>query len=131
MSQARCLLSAFMAMEAPSDDNPRPAKRARIAPLDPSTTTHECPDPPAILLLSLPGLLVHPPNHRYHVPYLFLSLRALRRCVAIEALDPGVECRAWAALAEVGMQVIEGGFSESGLAEYGWASGVEIEVSEQ
>ena len=84
--------------------------------------------PPAALLSSLPGLLIHPPNHKYYVLSLQLSLNALRRCLSLQALSPELECRAWTGLAEVGMRVVSGGFSQSSSEEHGWARGVEAEV---
>ncbi|KAH7924786.1 hypothetical protein BV22DRAFT_1034747 [Leucogyrophana mollusca] len=124
------------------DDNPRPVKRFRVAddleeipqpgpssplsapPLSPQASL--APLPPQVLLVSLPGILVHPPNHRYHAISLCISQRSLRQCLGLKALNPDVECRAWTALAEIGMKVIEGGFSESD--EHPWARGTEIEV---
>jgi hypothetical protein len=77
--------------------------------------------PPALLL---PSILLHPPTHPLHLRSLHLSLLALRRCLSLGAnaipLSPEEECRAWTALAEVGMRVIGGGFSEEA-----WAKGVE------
>lgn len=112
------------------DDNPRPQKRARPASHSSPHPTPQrplAPLPPAILLLSLPALLLHPPTHRHHAPSLALSLAALRRCLALRSLDPDVECRAWTALAEVGMLVVGGGFSQR-VEEHTWAQGVELEV---
>lgn len=102
------------------DDNPRPHKRIR------HSSDHLTPLPAAHLLLSLPGLLIHPPSHPLHPHSLHLSLIALRRCLTLKALTPELECRAWCALAEVGMRVIGGGFSTS--ADHMWATGVENEV---
>ena len=85
--------------------------------------------PPAILLVSLPSLLAHPPNHRYYIHSLVLSLTALRKCLALPALSPDIECRAWTGLAEIGMRVISGGISQS--EEHVWAKGIESEVSKQ
>ena len=84
------------------------------------------PIPPAILLVSLPSLLAHPPNHKYYVHSLVLSLTALRKCLTFPALPPDIECRAWTGLAELGMRVISGGFSQS--EEHDWARGIEQEV---
>lgn len=84
------------------------------------------PLPPAVLLVNLPSLLAHPPNHKYYVHSLVLSLNALRKCLELPALLPDIECRAWTGLAELGMRVIAGGFSQS--EEYGWATGIEAEV---
>ncbi|KAH9854482.1 hypothetical protein C2E23DRAFT_726704 [Lenzites betulinus] len=84
------------------------------------------PLPPAVLLVNLPSLLAHPPNHKYYVHSLVLSLSALRKCLAIPALLPDIECRAWTSLAELGMRVIAGGFSQD--EEHGWAAGIENEV---
>ncbi|KAM5538360.1 hypothetical protein V8D89_007962 [Ganoderma adspersum] len=84
------------------------------------------PIPTAILLVSLPALLAHPPNHKYYIHSLVLSLRALRKCLTLPALPPDIECRAWTGLAELGMRVIGGGFSQSD--EHFWARGIESEV---
>lgn len=84
------------------------------------------PIPPAILLVSLPSLLAHPPNHRFYIHSLVLSLTALRKCLALPALSPEIECRAWTGLAEIGMRVISGGMSQS--EEHVWAKGIESEV---
>ncbi|KAG6330390.1 hypothetical protein ID866_8699 [Astraeus odoratus] len=131
------------------DDNPRPHKRLRTdhpeaisatnssfrqtsSPLapptasDPLASCHLRPLPPQVLLLALPALLAHPPNHEKYGLSLFLSLKAIRMCLQLKALAPDIECHAWTTLAEVGMRVIESGFSTSG--EHGWASGIEAEV---
>lgn len=128
-----------------TDSNPRPTKRQRthstsrlqsqasssLSPppesSQPSTIPALRPLPPAILLLALPGLLAHPPTHPDFGFSLFLSLRALRQCLALPALAPDVECHAWMNLAEVGMRVMENGFC---AAEAGcdWAMGVDAEV---
>ncbi|KAJ7174626.1 hypothetical protein C8R46DRAFT_1252427 [Mycena filopes] len=112
------------------EDNPRPLKRARPQ-----------------LLLALPALLIHPPTHSGHKKSLAVSLLALRRCLGLPnpsgqlyaggndriqggraggpALDlsPPDECRAWCALAEIGLCVLEGGFGAEP-----WAAGVGSEV---
>ena len=126
------------------DDSPRPHKRARLdsspmmpssslstltsAPSSPSKSQGPClkPLPPAVLLVSLPSLLAHPPTHRLYVPSLCLSLCAFRRCLTIPALSPEIECRAWTGLAEIGMRIIGGGLHES--EECSWARGIEAEV---
>ncbi|OAX38109.1 hypothetical protein K503DRAFT_741672 [Rhizopogon vinicolor AM-OR11-026] len=128
-----------------SDSNPRPMKRQCTHTVSPSQTQASSslspppqssqptptpalrPLPPAILLLALPGLLAHPPTHPDFGFSLFISLRALRQCLALPALAPDVECRAWTNLAEVGMRVMENGFC---AAEAGcdWAIGVDAEV---
>ena len=82
--------------------------------------------PISILLVSLPALLAHPPNHKYYVHSLVLSLRAVRKCLTLPALPPDIECRAWTGLGELGMRVISGGFSQSD--EHVWAKGIESEV---
>ncbi|KAI9069691.1 hypothetical protein FKP32DRAFT_1586700 [Trametes sanguinea] len=84
------------------------------------------PLPPAVLLVSLPSILAHPPNHKHYVHSLILSLKALRKCLSLPALLPDIECRAWTGLAELGMRVIAGGFSQS--EEHPWAHGIESEV---
>ncbi|KDQ51183.1 hypothetical protein JAAARDRAFT_41451 [Jaapia argillacea MUCL 33604] len=111
------------------DDNPRPAKRQRNASVaedvssDLSSFTR-LPHP--ILLISMPALLVHPPSHRFHIQSLFSSLTAIRKCISMDSLNLDIECRAWTAFAELGMNVVAGGLSER---EYcSWAKGVEPEV---
>ncbi|KAJ3936138.1 MAG: hypothetical protein NXY57DRAFT_986899 [Lentinula lateritia] len=86
------------------------------------------PLPDSILLLSMPYILIHPPNHQLHAHSLCMSLLALRRCLKIPGLSPDVECRALTSLAEVGMIVIDGGFSQQEL--HVWANGIEPEVEE-
>ncbi|KAI0756062.1 hypothetical protein C8Q80DRAFT_1090902 [Daedaleopsis nitida] len=142
--------------DAKVDANPRPLKRQRIqstpepddghsdleplTPLPPSsdpalrpdfkrrTTSQEGlkPIPTALLLVSLPSLLSHPPNHKFYVHSLVLSLAALRKCLALPALSPDIECRAWTGMAELGMRVISGGWSQR--EENAWARGIELEV---
>ncbi|KAF9055616.1 hypothetical protein BJ165DRAFT_1427330 [Panaeolus papilionaceus] len=97
------------------DDNPRPCKRTKfssspeeIPPLAVPTTRL----PQHILLLSLPTLLQHPPGHRHHSRSLFLSLLALRKCLALGGLDVNAECRAWTELAELGFRI---GLDEPGI----------------
>ncbi|KAI0352218.1 hypothetical protein OH77DRAFT_1485975 [Trametes cingulata] len=96
------------------------------SPLKPPSQPELKPLPPAVLLVSLPALLAHPPNHKFYVHSLVLSLTALRKCLALPALSPDIECRAWTGLAELGMRVIAGGFSQS--EEHVWARGIEAEV---
>lgn len=134
------------------DDNSRPSKRQRVeeqpsSPILPSSSLTPPPSspialtedsssstdttlrclPPAVLLVSLPSLLAHPPNHRSYVQSLYLSLCALRKCLSLKELPPDIECRAWTSLAEVGMKVVQGGLTEDdGLP---WARTIEAEVS--
>ncbi|KAH8111978.1 hypothetical protein DFH11DRAFT_1512413 [Phellopilus nigrolimitatus] len=82
--------------------------------------------PPSVLLLALPNLLAVPPNHKSHITSYVLSLAALRKCLALGSLPPDVECRAWTALAEIGMKIVGAGWSQN--KHYPWASGLEIEV---
>ncbi|KIK70551.1 hypothetical protein GYMLUDRAFT_89575 [Collybiopsis luxurians FD-317 M1] len=86
------------------------------------------PLPAPVLLLSLPSILVHPTNHPMHAQSLSMSLLALRRCLEIPGLSPDIECRALTSLAEIGMIVIDGGFSQ--LEEHTWAHGIDAEVEE-
>ncbi|KAG2110691.1 hypothetical protein DEU56DRAFT_896675 [Suillus clintonianus] len=125
------------------DSHLRPAKRQRTMSISPSprprlSSLTPLPDspspkpalrplPPAIVLLALPGLLAHPPTHPDFGFSLFLSLRALRQCLALPALAPDIECHAWTSLAEVGMRVMESGFcSQEGGCD--WAVGIYAEV---
>ncbi len=62
--------------------------------------------------------------HQYHAQSVCLSLLALRRYLNLPNLTPEVECRA--ALVEVGMLVIGGGFSQND--DPLWARGIKIEV---
>ncbi|KAJ6447400.1 hypothetical protein C8R47DRAFT_1031335, partial [Mycena vitilis] len=124
------------------EENPRPQKRARTSPPADTRATKNGPENPihgAQLLLALPSLLVHPPTHPEHKKALFVSLLALRRCLGLP--NPGGrvqggrkggtvldlsqpdECRAWCALAEIGLCVLEGGFGAEA-----WAMGLETEV---
>ncbi|KII93109.1 hypothetical protein PLICRDRAFT_170892 [Plicaturopsis crispa FD-325 SS-3] len=95
------------------DDRPRPSKRPRL---------DLQPLPPAHLLLSLPRILSSNPELASpHV--LFLSLTALRHALTLpDPLSPELTCRAWTALAEVGMVVVERGISDP------WTNGLENEV---
>jgi hypothetical protein len=105
------------------DENPRPLKRQRpnpssssssplsSVPSTPSQLSSEAnltPLPPPHLLLALPPLLIHPPTHKNHIKSLFLAQRALRRCLELpeSQLDRDVECRAWTALAEIGLRCL-------------------------
>ena len=93
------------------DDNPRPSKRQRIS--SPSTSAIElAPLPHSTLLLSLPSLLLHPPNHRNHTRSLWLSLFALRKCLTLSSLEPYEECKALTEVAEIGFKI---GLTESGI----------------
>lgn len=127
-----------------ADASPRPYKRPRLdsspgmpssslssltsAPSSPTKSQNPRlkPLPPAVLLVSLPSLLAHPPTHPYYIPSLCLSLCALRRCLDIPTLSPEVECRAWMGLAEIGMRVINGGLHESN--DHPWARGIDADV---
>ncbi|OCH87544.1 hypothetical protein OBBRIDRAFT_796085 [Obba rivulosa] len=114
-----------------TDDNPRPSKRTRLesvskAPPSEASAAALTPLPPPVLLVSLPGLLAHPPNHRFYVQSLYLSILALRKCLSLPALSPEIECRAWTQLAELGMKAVDGGLSVN--AAYPWAKGIEAEV---
>jgi hypothetical protein len=102
-----------------SDDNPRPLKRQRIESLqdtdkDVSNTQNLSPIPCSTLLLALPSILIHPPVHPHHQTSLQLSSAALKKCLELPEIEGDLECRAWTALAEVG--IIEG-TQEPGTAE--------------
>ncbi|KAJ7039378.1 hypothetical protein C8F04DRAFT_1392448 [Mycena alexandri] len=132
--------------------NPRPHKRARTTPPTEARLTKdekmlETQLQGSQLLLALPSLLVHPPTHSEHKKALAVSLLALRRCLGLSNpkgqvyagagdrmqsdrkggpqsdLSPPDECRAWCALAEIGLCVLDGGFGAEP-----WAAGVESEV---
>ncbi|CAK5275928.1 unnamed protein product [Mycena citricolor] len=120
--------------------SPRPFKRIRVTPPGDTTYTVHAAVPRlsgSQLLLALPSVLVHPPTHTAHKRTLYLSLLSLRRCLCLP--NPGGirrgdgsaawdlsqtdECRAWCALAEIGLIVLEGGFGDEP-----WASGIESEI---
>ena len=84
--------------------------------------------PPAVLLLSLPGLLAVPPNHKQQVACYELSLKALRKCVALGGLAPDIECRAWMGIAELGLRLVRAGWHKY---DFPWARGLDLEVSAQ
>ena len=86
------------------DDNPRPSKRQRTSSLSISAI-ELVPLPDSALLLSLPSLLLHPPNHRNHRQSLWLSLFALRKCLTLSKLEPYEECRALTEVAEIGFKI--------------------------
>ncbi|KAF8636857.1 hypothetical protein AX17_003215 [Amanita inopinata Kibby_2008] len=95
-------------MQSAADDNPRPSKRQRLdSTSEPIQNTVNVENlnsiPPANLLISLPSLLIHPPTHRHHQFSLLLSSSALRKGLTLPDIDADLECRAWAALAEVGI----------------------------
>uniref|UniRef100_A0A0W0FJ99 Uncharacterized protein n=1 Tax=Moniliophthora roreri TaxID=221103 RepID=A0A0W0FJ99_MONRR len=100
------------------------ASQTSEAPTSPQS--HQVP--PAVMLVSLPGLLIHPPNHPLHAQSLCISLLAIRKCLQMPDLSPDIECRAWTALAELGMTVIGGGFSHDN--DHLWARDIENEVEE-
>ncbi|KAK2460063.1 hypothetical protein APHAL10511_007897 [Amanita phalloides] len=90
------------------DNNPRPQKRQRLAPV--SNTNKDAPDserlppiPYSTLLLALPSILIHPPTHPHHQLSLHLSSEALETCLGLPDIEGDLECRAWTALAEVGL----------------------------
>ncbi|KAJ7775702.1 hypothetical protein DFH07DRAFT_984776 [Mycena maculata] len=122
------------------EDNPRPQKRVRITPPTDVRVSSNVPESQLRgpqLLLALPSLLVHPPTNSAHTRALCISLLALRRCLDVPNpgyssgsagngacdLNPPDECRAWCALAEIGLSVLEGGFGAEA-----WAAGIEGEV---
>ncbi|KAL5519652.1 hypothetical protein ACEPAH_1335 [Sanghuangporus vaninii] len=82
--------------------------------------------PPSVLLLSLPGLLAVPPNHRQQAACYDLSLTALRKCVALGGLPPDVECRAWTGIAELGLRLVRAGWTK--YDRIPWARGLDLEV---
>ncbi|KAF7793576.1 hypothetical protein EIP86_004690 [Pleurotus ostreatoroseus] len=135
------------------DDSSRPSKRPRIElslsqetssstltppPSSPLDATEDLPEssaaqhptlrplPEPVLLVTLPRLLIHPPNHRNYIKSLFLSLCSLRRCLTLLGLSPEIECQAWLGLAELGMKVVHGGLSQN--EAHPWATGIEAEV---
>lgn len=82
--------------------------------------------PASTLLVSLPGMLLHPPTHKFHALSLSISILALRRCLVLPNLPPDIECRAWTSLAEIGSLAIAAGFNMN--EDHVWAAGIDIEV---
>ncbi|KAL1666869.1 hypothetical protein GGF50DRAFT_125354 [Schizophyllum commune] len=70
------------------------------------------PLPPAVLLLSMPKLLIQPPSHPQHELSLCLSILALRKCLKITNLSAVDECRCHTGIAEIGLIALRGGFAE-------------------
>ncbi|KAF8346134.1 hypothetical protein F5887DRAFT_962841 [Amanita rubescens] len=99
-----------------SDNNPRPLKRQRIESLQDTDkdASNLNPIPCSTLLLALPSILIHPPMHPHHQTSLQLSSAALKKCLELPEIEGDLECRAWTALAEMG--IIEG-TQEPGTAE--------------
>ncbi|KAG5642228.1 hypothetical protein DXG03_003373 [Asterophora parasitica] len=116
----------------PDDDDGRPFKRQRASAPSPSTpsavklgsSSSPCPIrvasplstatrqlkplPPATLLLALPALLLSPSSSsQLSLPAINLARHSLRRCLALPALEPREECRAWTGLAELGVLVLD------------------------
>ncbi|TDL19376.1 hypothetical protein BD410DRAFT_752259 [Rickenella mellea] len=87
-----------------------PPQDATTKPTSNSPAVTLTPLPTGVLLLCLPRLLAHPPNHKFHGPAVALSLAALRECLAVDGLAPDVECRAWTAFAEIGMATLRAGY---------------------
>ncbi|KAF7331392.1 hypothetical protein MKEN_00017200 [Mycena kentingensis (nom. inval.)] len=120
-------------------DDARPRKRMRLTPPTDAAASDGPQPRGAQLLLALPALIAHPPTHPQHKHALWLSLVALRKCLALPnpgqpigqarkapwdiSSTPLDECRAWTALAEVGITVLEGGFGDED-----WTEGIEAEV---
>lgn len=129
-----------LATDTGSNTRPNKRKRADSVVSYHNTLTVEgslrlTPLPPHILLLNLPALLIHPPSHPNYALSLCLSLLALRQCLAMKdsekgmqgmVMDAEIECRAWTALAEIGMSVVEAGFSS--MEDHAWARAIEAEV---
>lgn len=98
-----------------TDHNPRPLKRQRVESIKDASNPEKLSSiPPSTLLLALPSILVHPPTHPDHQSSLQLSSTALKKCLELPEVEGNLECRAWTALAEVG--IIEG-MQEPGTAE--------------
>jgi hypothetical protein len=80
----------------------------------------------AELLLSLPRMMLVPPTHAAYEQALCLSFLALRRAVRFgDALDANVLCRAWTALAEVGLQAAAG---SRAAGSWPWTQGIEAVI---
>ncbi|KAL1740359.1 hypothetical protein HDZ31DRAFT_10488, partial [Schizophyllum fasciatum] len=77
------------------------------------------PLPPAVLLLSMPKLLIQPPSHPQHELSLCLSILALRKCLKLTNLSSVDECRCHTGIAEIGLIALRGGYAER--EESSWA----------
>lgn len=119
------------AAQTPSSGLPAPSS---LSPLTPLSSSPEKPGLPLrplplpLLLLSLPDILMLPPNHPLHDESLRLSVVALRKCLLVRALSPEIECRAWTTLAQIGVQVIGSHLSASSHERHMWARNIEAEV---
>ncbi|KIL71185.1 hypothetical protein M378DRAFT_154670 [Amanita muscaria Koide BX008] len=102
-------MSTKTMLTSTADGNPRPLKRQRVDTMPISIEGNAldaqnlAPIPPANLLLVLPSLLLHPPTHLRHQLSLELASAAVKKLLSLPDLDGGMECRAWTALAELGI----------------------------
>ncbi|KAG8887749.1 hypothetical protein FRB98_009071 [Tulasnella sp. 332] len=119
---------------------PRPSRlkgahkgKGRGRPLTAATELNKTPAP--ILLVDLPGILSHPPDHPNHITALKASLDALQQCLAIHSnlgsdgsgsLSLEQEMRAYGMMSEIGMKVLAAGLG--GQDGPDWAKGVESEI---
>lgn len=121
----------LFATPTPMSGFPSPSRSSPLTPLPSSPEKPVLPFRPLplpLLLLSLPAILILPPNHLLHDESLRLSVLALRRCLLMKALSPEIECRAWTTLAQVGLQVIGSRLSGSPHKCHAWARNIEAEV---
>ena len=105
-------------------DHPAPWPAKRQKPNSPSPETQFSALPLPLLLLSLSNLLLHPPTHRHFPKSVYLSFLSALGCLEGGSLDVDVECRAWTAVAEVGMRMGIGGVGVEGQVESAVTQGV-------
>ncbi|KAK7051469.1 hypothetical protein VNI00_004443 [Paramarasmius palmivorus] len=133
-SSSTCVASSPASLKRRRDedvvmlDTPTSSPLTDIEASQPSETPTTSQVPPAVMLVSLPGLLIHPPNHPLHAHSLCISLLAIRKCLQVPNLSPDVECRAWTSLAELGMAVVGSGLSNDD--DHIWAKGIENEIED-
>ncbi|KAG8919740.1 hypothetical protein FRC02_001415 [Tulasnella sp. 418] len=89
--------------------------------------------PPSILLLSLPSIVAHPPDHPQYVNSLHVSLDAIRKCLRMHSSEGGCwslslehECRAHGMLAEIGLAIMHAGLHRESSTP--WAKAIETEI---
>ena len=114
---------------SPTSQSPAPSKRSSSATLLAVSPIRKQPQtslPDSALLLGLPMVLSVPPNHKDYIASFQISIAALKLCCSLESLPPDVECRAWTALAEIGLKAIRAGWTNS--TYFPWAQSLELDV---
>lgn len=116
-------------LNTPSTSQTRPVSRTSSGAkrLTMPSSSQLKPLPTPVLLLELPSLLMHPPNHHLHPAALILSRTAVKKLLTAQALSPDVECRAWTIWAEIGICTIDGGWYQREDCKE-WAGGIVGEV---